>query len=524
MGYKQAINGCNTCGDEKVVPSSDCTVTLDTSCIFYRWKSSDEIALNCLGLTAGTDLTTILEEIDRKLCEFSGFNLEGYQLGCLTDLYDIYSFQNFAEAISKEVCELKAGEYGYKLDTINANLNFINKPKLDDTCIGYSTGDTIQNVLQKLLDKVCELDSLKSNVVSSPEISTIPSTSVQIELCGEKNHTIKADVKVSNLAGNKVKVLDSGLYVPSLSDADIGALLDRINSVPALKEKLCNICSFNQGVGGSSNARVCQCSIKIESVARYNGNNYSVIINTVDMGVAPYHWEVRNNLNIIVASGDTASESSVMETFQMPVSVPTGTYTIRYSSLNCECTDVKSFIHDPSQSIIVAPKITSAVQLCDEDKYVIIVSTVAGTNPEVTTIIRNSSNQVIHTRTNNLSYNEYEIASNGIYTVTVYDSDNNEISSVPYVINFTCIGTVEPPEDICVTYNVINFSATTQTIYYTDCEQVATSAILDAEDNAVLCMIRNSFNENENVTFTEIADSCEAACSFVINSAIVECI
>jgi hypothetical protein len=525
MGIKKLTSGCTNCGDEEPIVRTDCTVQLDTSCIFYRWKDPDEIALSCLGLTSGTDLSTILETIDSKLCEFSGYNLSGYDLGCLGEDYDIYSLQDFAEAISKEVCQLKSEDFGFKLDTLNAYIGLINKPALNDTCIGYVQGDTVQQILQKIFDKVCDIESKKNKVVSSPDIQTLPSKTVELIACDEKNHTLKAEVKVSNVAGNQLKVFETGLYVPSLSDADIGALLDRINSVPVLKEKLCNICSFNQGVGGSSNnnARTCQCTMSIASVTRYNGNKYSAIINTVNLGIAPYYWEVRNNLNAIVSSGTTSSESNYLETFDIPNSLVSGAYTVRYTSTTCDCTDIISFNHVSGVPSTVSPIIINAIQNCVDNVAYIIVSSLSGSNPQVTTIVRNAANQVIHTRTNNLSYNEYEINVNGAYTVTVYDSDNSLVSSIPFPVNVTCIGEIEPPTDICVTYNILNLTEDPITLLYTDCDEIPTSAIIDPETNAILCMIRDSYVNNDDLSFTEINEGCEAVCSIEILSATIEC-
>lgn len=268
---------------------------------------------------------------------------------------------------------------------------------------------------------------------------------------------------------------------------------------------------------------VCKCSIKIDSISRYNGNNYSVVINTVDLTAPPYQWEVRNNLNNIVASGETILENSILETFQLSNALPQGTYTLKYKSVDCDCSDTRSFVHIPVNSVVVAPKILNATSVCTEDENLIIVSSLAGSNSEVTTIIRNQSNVVLHTRTNNLSYNAYQITANGIYNVTVYDSDNNQISSTPFVVNVTCVGTYVPPTNVCVTYNVINFSEDNITIYYRKCNGDETTAVIDGENSAVLCMLRNSFVDNDSITFTEIGLACQAVCSFEINSAIIEC-
>jgi len=522
MGYKNEINNCTSCNND-TEPEKECSVLLDTSCVFYRWRDSDSTALTCLGLTAGTNLTDIIDEIDTKLCEMSGFNLSGFDLSCLAETHSIYSFKDFAEVVSQEICTLKAGDYNYKLDTLNANLQFINKPVLQDTCIGYTNNDSIQVILQKIIDKVCTIDSVKKQIVSSPNITVIDSKTVDITVCGEKDHTLKADVIVAPREDNKLKVLDSGLFVPNLTDVDIGLLLDRINSVPALKEKLCNICSFNQGVGGSSNARLCSCSMQIESIAKYNGNNYSVVINTVNLGISPFYWEVRNNLNIIVASGETTSETSILETFSLSNTLPEGIYTVRYTSLTCNCSDVKSFTHTPSTNITIAPRVISAVPQCTEDSNLILVSSVAGTNSEVTTIIRNATNQVIHTRTNSLNYNSYEITVNGIYTVTVYDADNNLVSSLPFIVNFTCIGDITPPEEICVTYNITSFSEEDPiTINFINCDGSNGSVMIEPEDSLVICMVRGSFESDDFLTFTEIAQGCESVCDIEIITATIE--
>jgi hypothetical protein len=214
---EQNINPCNCeqncspCEEPKV-----CPLNLDTSCVFYNLYD-DTSSMNCLGISNGTSLTQILEDIDTKLCENLP-TISAYDLPCLRNDYTVTNFQQFAEAVDEELCTIRLElQNDINVNTLNISslstlVSTIYTPTLSDCgSIGLSTGDTIFQVLQKYANAICNIQSTCCTD-NSPSIQAISSQSISFATSGTKNHIITGNVKVSSVANNLLTTYPDGLY------------------------------------------------------------------------------------------------------------------------------------------------------------------------------------------------------------------------------------------------------------------------------------------------------------------------
>lgn len=208
-----------TCGDDPCSTQITCPIPpTDASCIYFNLVSDG--GLPCIGVQAGTNLKTILEKIDVALCALVPFNFSSYNLGCLNSPTTISTFKEFAEKVATDVCTTKTNvtTLTNSVNILSATIASINVPVITDSCsIGILATDTIKQILQKLVTKICSLPA--SSVDSSPILTTIDSNSVSFTTSGTKNHNISADVKISNDADNILEERVDGLYVPDFVES-----------------------------------------------------------------------------------------------------------------------------------------------------------------------------------------------------------------------------------------------------------------------------------------------------------------
>lgn len=209
----------NPCYD----PCTDqgCPINLDADCVFYKLTSTTPSRLTCVGIPNGTNLRTILEEFDNKLCSITTLNYSVYDLSCLRDSYSILTNQQFAEAVAREICLNKTNlttvnnTLTSEINLINTTLETILVPNLLDNCLlGIETTDTLSQILQKILNKFCEILNINYSD-QSPILNAISTNTINFVTSGTKNHNILATVKISADAGNVVEARGNGIYVPS---------------------------------------------------------------------------------------------------------------------------------------------------------------------------------------------------------------------------------------------------------------------------------------------------------------------
>lgn len=212
---------CNTSCD----PCDDngCSIILDANCIFYNLHDTTPSRLTCVGVPNGTSLRTILEEFDTKLCSITSLNYSGYNLSCLRDSHSILTNQNFAEAVAEEICNTQSSlaslntSITTQITNINNTISGILVPNLTDNCLlGIEPTDTLSQILQKILNKLCEILNINFSD-QSPVLNAINTTSINFVTSGTKNHNITATVKVSGDAGNALETRGNGLFVPATS-------------------------------------------------------------------------------------------------------------------------------------------------------------------------------------------------------------------------------------------------------------------------------------------------------------------
>lgn len=143
---------CN-CGCPEETTNNGCPIQLDTDCVFYHLNSSDNSELNCTGFPNGSTLTDILIEFDTRLCAVNPFNFSSYNLVCLANAgYTITNFQEFAEAVSNEICVVR----NEGLEITNSLTERLNTIDIDFACLSTPSTQSLENTLQKIVDDIIE--------------------------------------------------------------------------------------------------------------------------------------------------------------------------------------------------------------------------------------------------------------------------------------------------------------------------------------------------------------------------------
>ena len=162
---------CSSCGSTTglsyTITTNSCTsstTSYDASNITYTGP-----AMTCLDIETNTDLQTILEAINTKVCVEGG--TWDFDYACLPTLCEctVNSAQTFAEAISSQFCSLYTayttfiGEYGGTFPAyqtvVDTNFDNIENPALTISCANITSTDTIWEVLSKLGTKLCSINT-----------------------------------------------------------------------------------------------------------------------------------------------------------------------------------------------------------------------------------------------------------------------------------------------------------------------------------------------------------------------------
>lgn len=218
-----------------------CPETHSTDCIFHNIDGEDQsAALPHLGIYAGTSLTYILKQINKKFGEyvtadFSGFNMNGIDEGLTID-----TLKSFVEAVTASLKVLKTNDntLGNKISTLTTSLESLltlvdtyNKPELSSAKLNVNSGDTVKAVLSKLITYI---ESISSSVQEA-NYSFQDSESIEFSTSG---NAVTAIVKVSEKSGNRAFLEEDGIYV---TDSSVTALLNAISTDSSLKETFTGI-------------------------------------------------------------------------------------------------------------------------------------------------------------------------------------------------------------------------------------------------------------------------------------------
>lgn len=100
---QSSCNSCYPC--DPCTVTSDCPIQLDTSCVIYHKNNASISGLTSLGLTNGSPLELILDQIDDKL---AGFGFSAFSLPVLRTDSVVNTLQQFSEAVDTEIGLLKS--------------------------------------------------------------------------------------------------------------------------------------------------------------------------------------------------------------------------------------------------------------------------------------------------------------------------------------------------------------------------------------------------------------------------------
>lgn len=199
--------------------------------------------LSCTGVETGTDLQTLLQKFDEKICTITG-DYSTYDTHCITG---ITTEKEFVEAISSQYCTLKSNYDTFTTVTYVADKSAIystisdnNIPNITSNCTTYFnpvSTDTVKGVLQKLSNSICSIYSTAldiSDVVwDTCYTVTDPPTTIKegfdtviSQICSLKS-TVSATLPTFDNSSNCL----SGTSTDTLSDT-IEAITTRLCSTP----------------------------------------------------------------------------------------------------------------------------------------------------------------------------------------------------------------------------------------------------------------------------------------------------
>lgn len=204
-------------------PEDECYLPIiqqNTDNVFFGVSVNDD--LPNLRLLAGANLTSILKKIDYKLGDIpSSTNYGAFNLAYLSSKYTVDTVKNFSESVSLELAYNNTrvnqlltvtGQQGTNITNLTTKVEGIRLPQLlDNSGVGFTVNDTINTVLQKIINKFNNI----SSTGSSFNLTSIDTNTVDLTLTGTNNSNIKADVKVSNTPNNRLQKNSDGLYVAS---------------------------------------------------------------------------------------------------------------------------------------------------------------------------------------------------------------------------------------------------------------------------------------------------------------------
>lgn len=141
--------------------TNSCTGTMDSSNVIYTGPK-----LLCSDVASGTDMDTLVQKLDAKICTMSGGtdDYSSFDFSCLTSISGvaITTEKEFVEGISEYVCTLEVTVTNIynEFQTFVTQVTQILQQNIEeigvDTCI-LSATDSLGLALTKLSNEICEL-------------------------------------------------------------------------------------------------------------------------------------------------------------------------------------------------------------------------------------------------------------------------------------------------------------------------------------------------------------------------------
>lgn len=206
-----------------------CDPVVNTDCIFHNVASTDQSAkLFNIGVTTGSSLKHILKQIDKKLeyllsTDFNSFNVDS--LGVIENI------KQFAEAVNSKIKELEEINtlnnstfeiITTNLETLSSTLGEVINIDVSNSTVNVNSTDTLRAVLIKILSFLEDINNPLS--LEFEDTASINFTA--------NSNIVSADLNISAVQGNTIRILDDGLFSVNPS---ITSILTAIKDNPELK-------------------------------------------------------------------------------------------------------------------------------------------------------------------------------------------------------------------------------------------------------------------------------------------------
>lgn len=212
-------------------------VPVDASCVTYTGPK-----LNCSDINPNTDVETILQTMDQKICSIEGGDWSTYNYHCLADDFTITSASEFVSAMTDAYCNLQSNydtftgtTYPTQITALNTSINSILSPGLTlCAASGITSSDTYTSILTKFSNKICDLSVNDVSTANWSQCFTVP-TPPSTVLDGF-NVVLDQVCQVKALTGTTTLPTfnNQGSCLPSPGTAD-----SLVNTITKIKTRLC---------------------------------------------------------------------------------------------------------------------------------------------------------------------------------------------------------------------------------------------------------------------------------------------
>ncbi len=270
--YLYSQNTCNSCNDPECGGNN-----LNSKCVYYAGPN-----LVCSDIESGDTLEVVIQKLDAQLCAITG-DYSLYNTACLSEITTITTEQQFVETISAFVCTLRddfdlfvGTTFVTYQTTVDTRFDLIEIPGTTSCVfVGINVGDTLQTVLQKLSNAVCDIadNQLDISTVDWDQcfvVAEIPDTIAEgFDLVIDQLCSIKADLEAVSSTLPTFNNTTSCLASPGTTDS----LVDTINKI---KDRLCLTPTFN------INTLTWNCLTKPSSTATDLQAAFQTVLNAID--------------------------------------------------------------------------------------------------------------------------------------------------------------------------------------------------------------------------------------------------
>lgn len=270
--YLYSQNTCNSCNDPECGGNN-----LNAKCVYYAGPN-----LVCSDIESGDTIEVALQKIDAQLCAVTG-DYSLYNTDCLSEITTITTEQQFVETISSYVCDL-SGDLDTFINTTFTNYQTTVDNRFDvieipgtTSCafVGITAGDTLQVVLQKLSNAVCDISDTQLDISTVDwdqcfVVAEIPENiSEGFDLIIDQLCSIKTDLESLSTTLPTFNNTTSCLASPGTTDS----LVDTINKI---KTRLCLSPTFD------INALTWNCLTKPSTTTTNLQDAFQTVLDAID--------------------------------------------------------------------------------------------------------------------------------------------------------------------------------------------------------------------------------------------------